>query len=74
MRWTAPEVIKFRMFSTASDVWSFGILLWEIMSFGEKPYEDWDNFNVSFYYLDATRVGRMRVQRKASWLLRRTIT
>jgi serine/threonine protein kinase len=35
----APEAIKFRKFSTASDVWSYGILLvWEIMTFAERPY------------------------------------
>ncbi|XP_046850241.1 ephrin type-B receptor 2-like [Xenia sp. Carnegie-2017] len=46
VRWTAPEAIKYRKFSTASDVWSYGILLWEIMSFAERPYWDWDNFKV----------------------------
>ena len=48
VRWTAPEAIKFRKFTTASDVWSFGILLWEIMSFAERPYWEWDNFKVSY--------------------------
>ncbi len=28
VRWSAPEVLKFRKFSTASDVWSFGIIIW----------------------------------------------
>lgn len=46
IRWTAPEAIKYRKFSSASDVWSYGILLWEIMSFANRPYGDWDNFRV----------------------------
>ena len=46
VRWTAPEAIKFRIFSTASDVWSFGILLWELMTSAQRPYWDWDNFKV----------------------------
>ncbi|XP_020902227.1 ephrin type-B receptor 1-B [Exaiptasia diaphana] len=46
IRWTAPEAIRYRKFSSASDVWSYGILVWEIMSFGERPYWEWDNFEV----------------------------
>lgn len=38
MRWTAPEAIAFRKFTSASDVWSFGIVCWEVMSYGERPY------------------------------------
>lgn len=47
MRWTAPEAIDYRKFTQASDVWSYGVLLWEIMSFGERPYCDWGNYEVS---------------------------
>ena len=47
MRWTAPEVIAYRKFSSSSDVWSYGILLWEIMSFGDRPYWEWDNTKVT---------------------------
>nr|XP_021532815.1 ephrin type-A receptor 10 [Aotus nancymaae] len=38
--WAAPETLQFGHFSSASDVWSFGIIMWEVMAFGERPY--WD--------------------------------
>ena len=43
VHWTAPEAIAYRMFTSSSDVWSFGVLLWEVMSYTQHPYEDWDN-------------------------------
>eukprot|EP00111_Clytia_hemisphaerica_P008286 TCONS_00024179-protein len=46
VRWTAPEAIQFKKFTTASDVWSYGIVLWEIMSYGERPYWNWTNYEV----------------------------
>ncbi|KFO32496.1 Ephrin type-A receptor 10 [Fukomys damarensis] len=38
--WAAPEMLQFGHFSSASDVWSFGVVMWEVMAFGERPY--WD--------------------------------
>lgn len=49
MRWTAPEAIAYRKFTSASDVWSYGIVMWEVMSFGERPYWDMSNQDVSVY-------------------------
>ncbi|PAA91664.1 hypothetical protein BOX15_Mlig010451g1 [Macrostomum lignano] len=46
IRWTAPEAIHFRKFTSATDVWSFGIVMWEVMSFGERPYWNWTNQDV----------------------------
>ncbi|XP_034016095.1 ephrin type-A receptor 7 [Thalassophryne amazonica] len=44
--WTAPEAIQYHRFSSASDVWSFGIIMWEVMSYGERPYWDMGNQDV----------------------------
>uniref|UniRef100_A0A3B3H4L6 Ephrin type-B receptor 3 n=1 Tax=Oryzias latipes TaxID=8090 RepID=A0A3B3H4L6_ORYLA len=46
IRWTAPEAIAFRKFTTASDVWSYGIVMWEVVSYGERPYWDMSNQDV----------------------------
>uniref|UniRef100_W5N891 receptor protein-tyrosine kinase n=1 Tax=Lepisosteus oculatus TaxID=7918 RepID=W5N891_LEPOC len=46
IRWTAPEAIAFRKFTSASDAWSYGIVMWEVMSFGERPYWDMSNQDV----------------------------
>uniref|UniRef100_A0A672T7A0 receptor protein-tyrosine kinase n=1 Tax=Sinocyclocheilus grahami TaxID=75366 RepID=A0A672T7A0_SINGR len=44
--WTAPEAIQYHRYSSASDVWSFGIVMWEVVSFGERPYWDMGNQDV----------------------------
>ncbi|XP_059933106.1 ephrin type-B receptor 4b-like isoform X1 [Gadus macrocephalus] len=46
IRWTAPEAIAYRKFTSASDAWSYGILMWEVMSYGERPYWDMSNQDV----------------------------
>ena len=38
VKWTAPETLHYRKYSTASDVWSYGCVLYEIWSLGVKPY------------------------------------
>lgn len=46
VKWTAPEAIHENKFTIKSDVWSFGILLYEIVTFGQMPYPTMTNFQV----------------------------
>ncbi|NXQ01526.1 FRK kinase, partial [Vidua macroura] len=39
VKWTAPEAIRYNRFSIKSDVWSFGILMFEIITYGQMPYQ-----------------------------------
>lgn len=65
IRWTAPEAIAYRKFTSASDVWSYGIVMWEVMSYGERPYWDMSNQDVSskenlYFYISAARTRTER--------------
>ena len=38
IKWTAPESVFYKKYSTSSDVWSYGMLMYEIWSLGRKPF------------------------------------
>ena len=40
VKWTAPEAVLYRKYTTKSDVWSYGMVMFEIWSLGHKPFED----------------------------------
>ena len=46
IKWTSPEAIKHKIFTPASDVWSFGVLCWEVMTYGDRPFWDMPNDEV----------------------------
>ena len=46
VKWTAPEAALYNKFSVKSDVWSFGILLYEIVTYGRFPYPGMNNAQV----------------------------
>jgi serine/threonine protein kinase len=43
VKWSAPEVIEYGRSTSKSDVWSFGICLWEMFSYGKLPYTGMSN-------------------------------
>eukprot|EP01119_Soliformovum_irregulare_P019163 TRINITY_DN6013_c0_g1_i1.p1 TRINITY_DN6013_c0_g1~~TRINITY_DN6013_c0_g1_i1.p1 ORF type:complete len:118 (-),score=25.02 TRINITY_DN6013_c0_g1_i1:13-366(-) len=51
IRWTAPETLTHARQSVASDVWSFGIVLWEVFSYGGRPYPGMNNIEATDYVL-----------------------
>ena len=40
IKWLALECMQYRVFTHKSDVWSFGVTMWELFTYGQRPYEN----------------------------------
>uniref|UniRef100_A0A5F8H0Z6 Tyrosine-protein kinase receptor n=1 Tax=Monodelphis domestica TaxID=13616 RepID=A0A5F8H0Z6_MONDO len=52
VRWMSPESLKDGVFTTHSDVWSFGVVLWEIATLAEQPYQGMSNEQVLRFVME----------------------
>ncbi|XP_046452287.1 tyrosine-protein kinase RYK-like isoform X2 [Daphnia pulex] len=56
IKWMAMESLTRRDFSTASDIWSFGVVLWEVTTLAQQPYVEIDPFEVGRVLRDGYRL------------------
>ncbi|XP_071445601.1 proto-oncogene tyrosine-protein kinase ROS [Hetaerina americana] len=58
VRWMAPESLVDGVFTCQSDVWSFGVLAWEILTLGQQPYPARNNLEVLHFVRNGGRLSR----------------
>ncbi|KAM9322713.1 insulin receptor a isoform 1-T1 [Pholidichthys leucotaenia] len=58
VRWMAPESLKDGVFTAHSDCWSFGVVLWEISTLAEQPYQGLSNEQVLKFVMDGEILDR----------------
>ncbi|XP_033821881.1 macrophage-stimulating protein receptor-like isoform X2 [Periophthalmus magnuspinnatus] len=56
VKWMAIESLQTQKFTTKSDVWSYGVLMWELLTRGASPYPDVDPYDITHYLLKGRRL------------------
>ncbi|KAM9311520.1 tyrosine-protein kinase ITK/TSK [Gastrophryne carolinensis] len=69
VKWSAPEVLQYSRYSSKSDVWSFGVLVWEVFSEGKTPFEHLSNGDVTKEVLAGLRLFKPRLATKTLYQL-----
>lgn len=57
VRWMSPESVMYGKFTLESDIWSYGVVLWEIYSYGKQPYYGHTNEEVLQLILNGTNLN-----------------
>ncbi|XP_050405969.1 tyrosine-protein kinase RYK [Patella vulgata] len=58
IKWLSIEALQEKRFSPASDVWAFGVTMWELMTMGQQPYADVDSFEMASYLQEGYRIAQ----------------
>ncbi|XP_022241772.1 BDNF/NT-3 growth factors receptor-like [Limulus polyphemus] len=58
IRWMPPESILHRKFTAESDIWSFGVLLWEVFTYGRQPWYELSNHEVVQHVTTGRRLAK----------------
>ncbi|XP_050803649.1 tyrosine-protein kinase Tec isoform X3 [Gopherus flavomarginatus] len=64
VKWCPPEVFNYSRFSSKSDVWSFGVLMWEVFTEGKMPFEKNTNYEVVTMVSQGQRLYRPKLATK----------
>ncbi|XP_064645641.1 tyrosine-protein kinase Fer-like isoform X2 [Lineus longissimus] len=56
IKWTAPEALEYAKYTSKCDVWSYGILMWEVFSLGDTPYRGMTNAQAKLQVLNGYRM------------------
>ncbi|KAE8629532.1 hypothetical protein XENTR_v10000518 [Xenopus tropicalis] len=64
VKWSPPEVFNYSRFSSKSDVWSFGVLMWEVFTEGKMPFESYSNVEVVEMVTRGERLYRPKLATK----------